>query len=474
MGDIKAAGAAKAEPSQDIPIFLRKTYHMIDSCDPTIACWSEDGETFVVKDPVKFERIIIPQFFKHSKFSSFVRQLNFYAFRKIKYADTLRIDPKLEAETANYWRFRHDKFRKGKPELLSEIKRMNGQKTTKTKANNGGKDNQDPDALKTELNTLKKRIEDMSKNMDELTSLVKKVSISKDEDPNNSFEVGTKRKKLDCELPDPYAAIRPDELISSMDFDEEFNVAGVPPMPPPELNPREDEEGGTNNMSDDDFVDQLFTAFTEDANDFHVEVEPEDVVSAPLLPSLPAPQKVAPSPPTSPLPSPRLSAISAPMSPPASPRLSAVGPKKVSSLSLSSPQSPDSRAKNTPEPELMSRLSEALSILPREMQELIVDRLVTSIMSTDSVEKTLSAVTTLNDLGVGSDVVPAVKALPNATPSLTPVSVQDEPNGSKSASDVPLGMPLAAATLAALLSHYSSQVKAQNVQKTLPVIPVHA
>lgn len=46
---------------------------MIDSCDPTVAGWSEDGETFVVKDPTKFEKIIIPQFFKHSKFSSFVR-----------------------------------------------------------------------------------------------------------------------------------------------------------------------------------------------------------------------------------------------------------------------------------------------------------------------------------------------------------------------------------------------------------------
>ena len=46
---------------------------MIDTCDPEVACWSEDGETFVVKDPVKFERTIIPQFFKHSKFSSFVR-----------------------------------------------------------------------------------------------------------------------------------------------------------------------------------------------------------------------------------------------------------------------------------------------------------------------------------------------------------------------------------------------------------------
>ena len=46
---------------------------MIDSCDPDVACWSEDGTTFVVKDPIRFERTIIPQFFKHSKFTSFVR-----------------------------------------------------------------------------------------------------------------------------------------------------------------------------------------------------------------------------------------------------------------------------------------------------------------------------------------------------------------------------------------------------------------
>ena len=46
---------------------------MIDTCDPAIASWSEEGDTFVVKDPVKFEQAIIPQFFKHSKFSSFVR-----------------------------------------------------------------------------------------------------------------------------------------------------------------------------------------------------------------------------------------------------------------------------------------------------------------------------------------------------------------------------------------------------------------
>lgn len=50
-----------------------ETFHMIDSCDSAIAGWDDDGLTFTVKDPNLFESKIIPQFFKHSKFSSFVR-----------------------------------------------------------------------------------------------------------------------------------------------------------------------------------------------------------------------------------------------------------------------------------------------------------------------------------------------------------------------------------------------------------------
>jgi hypothetical protein len=53
-----------------------ETYHMIASCDSEIAGWDEDGLTFTVKDPVRFETEIIPQFFKHSKFTSFVRVSN--------------------------------------------------------------------------------------------------------------------------------------------------------------------------------------------------------------------------------------------------------------------------------------------------------------------------------------------------------------------------------------------------------------
>lgn len=35
-----------------IPIFLQKTYRMIESCDPSICSWTEDGEMFVVKASV--------------------------------------------------------------------------------------------------------------------------------------------------------------------------------------------------------------------------------------------------------------------------------------------------------------------------------------------------------------------------------------------------------------------------------------
>jgi hypothetical protein len=37
-----------------IPIFLEKTYCMIEMCDPTICGWTDDGEMFVVKNPVRY------------------------------------------------------------------------------------------------------------------------------------------------------------------------------------------------------------------------------------------------------------------------------------------------------------------------------------------------------------------------------------------------------------------------------------
>ena len=59
--------------------FLTKTYQLVD--DPSsdhIVSWGEDDTTFVVWRPQEFARDLLPNFFKHNNFSSFVRQLNTY------------------------------------------------------------------------------------------------------------------------------------------------------------------------------------------------------------------------------------------------------------------------------------------------------------------------------------------------------------------------------------------------------------
>jgi len=44
--------------------------------------WSQDGESFLIKDVGRLTAEIFPKHFKHSNYLSFVRQLNFYGFRK--------------------------------------------------------------------------------------------------------------------------------------------------------------------------------------------------------------------------------------------------------------------------------------------------------------------------------------------------------------------------------------------------------
>jgi len=59
--------------------FLTKTYDVVD--DPntdTVVSWGFAGHSFVVWDANAFANVILPRYFKHSNFSSFVRQLNTY------------------------------------------------------------------------------------------------------------------------------------------------------------------------------------------------------------------------------------------------------------------------------------------------------------------------------------------------------------------------------------------------------------
>jgi hypothetical protein len=74
-GHVSGAGSFEGGRS-DQPVFLRKLYQILESCPPAIASWSERGDSFVIKDPDVFAAQIIPRYYNHSNFSSFVRQVS--------------------------------------------------------------------------------------------------------------------------------------------------------------------------------------------------------------------------------------------------------------------------------------------------------------------------------------------------------------------------------------------------------------
>ena len=61
------------------PPFLLKTYMLVeDPATDDVISWNSEGTAFVVWQPAEFARDLLPTLFKHSNFSSFVRQLNTY------------------------------------------------------------------------------------------------------------------------------------------------------------------------------------------------------------------------------------------------------------------------------------------------------------------------------------------------------------------------------------------------------------
>jgi len=94
---------------------------MISTCSRDLAEWSDDGDTFVVKQTSKFAKIEIPKYFDHSNFSSFSRQLNFYGFKKVP-KKTIRID-QTDQSSSGYVKFHNEKFKQGRTDLLPQIQR---------------------------------------------------------------------------------------------------------------------------------------------------------------------------------------------------------------------------------------------------------------------------------------------------------------------------------------------------------------
>mmetsp|Transcript_11785 Transcript_11785/g.19184 ORF Transcript_11785/g.19184 Transcript_11785/m.19184 type:complete len:490 (-) Transcript_11785:388-1857(-) len=463
-----------------------EAYHMIDTCEPTICSWSDDGLTFIVKNTSLFETTIIPQFFKHNKFSSFVRQLNFYGFRKVKFSNSLKIDHKLEAQTAKFWRFRHEKFRRGRKDLLTEIKRTPsaaGSSSSTTApvvprpvlssmvqglspqvVKLPERSPEEVANLKSEMEAMKRRMASMTKNIDELTDLVKKVSVNEEGDAPSpvvspgalraaklvepEFGSGNKRKKVeqikreDVVMDD--LPIMPDwnpssDLVDSLLLGDSMEPPlpdlttsiSLPPLP----------SASPASSDDTSFVDDLFQAFVD-----------ENAI-IPGMESLPEP------------------------------------PLETTSLD----ENP-----NKPCPNLMKRIEDSLSTIPREMHEMVASRLIDAISDTQPIADSASSLfpsqvcsmATKADRSISVDESTAVHPLVSEETSAerTVAAVDGAPVESAvvpAAASIPL--PLAVATLKTILAEYGVSVECSRnpckdaaamnedrFSKSIPVVPMHA
>lgn len=106
------------EPPATGPDFAKKLFQLLqDSEHLATVSWSQGGDSFIIWDMTKFTNDVLPKYFKHSNFSSFVRQLNKYDFHKVKLSNELK------SKTPNVWEFQHPDFTQYNVNGLDNIKR---------------------------------------------------------------------------------------------------------------------------------------------------------------------------------------------------------------------------------------------------------------------------------------------------------------------------------------------------------------
>ncbi|XP_054825669.1 heat stress transcription factor A-8 [Prosopis cineraria] len=141
--------------------FLKKCYEMVDdeSTDSLIS-WSKSNDSFIIWDMTEFSVRLLPKYFKHNNFSSFIRQLNIYGFRK---TDTDR------------WEFANDDFIRGQKHLLKNILRRKHPHIAYQQKSSQQQENRDVPCQEVKNHNLWKEVENLKTDRNALTQELVKV-----------------------------------------------------------------------------------------------------------------------------------------------------------------------------------------------------------------------------------------------------------------------------------------------------------
>ncbi|CDH12144.1 uncharacterized protein ZBAI_03930 [Zygosaccharomyces bailii ISA1307] len=103
------------------PAFVNKVWSMLnDESNSNLIKWAEDGKSFVVVNREEFVHQVLPKYFKHSNFASFVRQLNMYGWHKVQDVRSGSI----QNSSDDKWQFENEFFIKDREDLLQHIVRQ--------------------------------------------------------------------------------------------------------------------------------------------------------------------------------------------------------------------------------------------------------------------------------------------------------------------------------------------------------------
>ncbi|KAH8553361.1 hypothetical protein BGW37DRAFT_485396 [Umbelopsis sp. PMI_123] len=115
------SGITRPDLQRSVPTFLSKLYNMVnDPASTDLIRWSNDGTSFIVERHEEFAAKVLPRFFKHNTFASFVRQLNMYDFHKVPHIMQGVMVSENEGEV---WEFSNSNFQRDQPDLLLLVSR---------------------------------------------------------------------------------------------------------------------------------------------------------------------------------------------------------------------------------------------------------------------------------------------------------------------------------------------------------------